>query len=426
MKTLVGIDRALIRLYRSLGLLQYLNGTSQRYSLLYNMTVNNITTAYQKLQLYNDYDGSYSFISDEGKRYSSLYLTSLSFGAMISPMMPYHDNVTLNRTLNWILSHQEQDGSFNDNSPCFHYRFCSNEFRRESLTAIILYSLTHDNASFYMPQFIYQRLFNGDNSPIMRAQRYLISRVPSVKPHYLIITLFEMAFIQNPQITSVLREKIREALLSRQLTVVSENDSKYIKSIEMTSDDQLLLNAMTASLYSYYEDHKTATQIANWLVHQIETHPYYDGILDAIFHTDAWIRVQYLLHQKFNLDNFDVTVNVTIDNREKKQFKITSQTMDLTQLFRFTLPVDQITYSVHGSGVAGVFFYQVLGEQQQQQLEQRSTPFELTQEFTSMPLINEIKAKTCVTYTPSINDLKLIKSDVNRTILVKVELPSGI
>jgi hypothetical protein len=97
------------------------------------MTADNITKACQRLQLLNDTDGSYSFISNEGKKHSSLYLTSLAFGAMISPMMPFRDNVTLNRTLNWILSHQQEDGSFDDNGSCFHYRFCSGEFRRESL-----------------------------------------------------------------------------------------------------------------------------------------------------------------------------------------------------------------------------------------------------------------------------------------------------
>ena len=87
---------------------------------------------------FSDYDGSYSFFSDEGTHRSSLYLTSLAFGAMISPMMPFRDNVTLNRTLTWILSHQQEDGSFDDNGPCFHYRFCASEFRRESLTAIVV------------------------------------------------------------------------------------------------------------------------------------------------------------------------------------------------------------------------------------------------------------------------------------------------
>jgi len=57
--TLVGIDRVLVSLYRSLGLRRYLNETFQTESPLFNMTTDNITTAYQRLQLYNDYVGSY-------------------------------------------------------------------------------------------------------------------------------------------------------------------------------------------------------------------------------------------------------------------------------------------------------------------------------------------------------------------------------
>ena len=94
-KSLVGIDRVLVRLYRALGFRRYLNETMQTDSVDFNMTADNITMAYQHLQLYNNYDGSYSFLSDQTTRYSSLYLTSLTFGAMISPMMSFRDHVTL-------------------------------------------------------------------------------------------------------------------------------------------------------------------------------------------------------------------------------------------------------------------------------------------------------------------------------------------
>jgi hypothetical protein len=163
---LVGVDRALVRLYRSIGLRRHLKDILQTESPLFNMTTLNITTAYKHLQLYNDYDGSYSFMSDDSAPHSSLYLTSLAFGAMISPMMPFYDKVALNRTLNFILSYQQQDGSFDDNGPYFHYQFCSGEFRRESLTAIVLYSLTRENATRSLPIDIHHRLFDGENSPI--------------------------------------------------------------------------------------------------------------------------------------------------------------------------------------------------------------------------------------------------------------------
>jgi hypothetical protein len=131
---LVGIDRAIVCLYRSLGLRRYLNETSQTKSPYFNMTKDNITYADQSLQLFCDYDGSYSMFSNKGTRCSSLYLTSLAFGALISPAMPFHDKVTLDRTLNWILSCQQEDGSFDDNRPCYDLQLFSDEFRRESLT----------------------------------------------------------------------------------------------------------------------------------------------------------------------------------------------------------------------------------------------------------------------------------------------------
>jgi hypothetical protein len=422
---LVGVDRALVRLYRSIGLRRYLNETFQTESPLFNMTTHNITTAYEHLQLYNDYDGSYSVMSDDGAPRSSLYLTSLAFGAMISPMMPFRDNVTLNRTLSWILTRQQQDGSFEDNGPCFHYRFCAGEFRRESLTAIVMYSLTRDNATRHMPEFIRRRLFDGENSPINRAQRYLISRVPDVKPHYLTISLFEMAFIQNPEMSSVLRGKIQEALLSRKLTVAPEDGSRYIKMMDdkMMFEDQLLLNSMSISLYGYFGDYRTSADIARWVVSQIQIHPHYDTLLDAVFQTDAWLKLDCLFRKQFGKEKFDVTVDVSADNGEKRQFRIDSTNMDVTQKFRFTLPCRQITYSVSGFGIAGVAIWEMFSEQEQKFVE--PLPFELTNELTPMPWLTEIKAKTCMTYTPTPKDRQWATDNFNRTMVMEVRVPSG-
>ena len=419
--SLIGIDRALVRLYRSLGLRGYLNETSQTNSPLFNMTSENITTAYQRLQLYQDYDGSYSFISDEGTKYSSLYLTSFAFGAMISPMMPFRDNVTLNRTLEWILSHQQEDGSFDDQSPCFHDRFCTGKFRRESLTAIVLYCLTRDNATEFYPEFISERLFKGEKSPLYRAQRYLISRVPDVKPDLMTISLFEMAFIQNRTLPSELREKIYQALISRKLTPVPEDSSKYIKNTDetMAIDDQLLLNAMTISLYAYFKDYRTTFDIARWLVSHVEAHPHYDTILDAVFRTNAWLNVDCLFRKQFVNEKFEVMIDVSADNGEKRQFKIDSTNFDLTQMMSFTLPVNQITYSIRGFGLASVFIARTYAEPKQQI--QDETLFELTNEFVPMPWFSEVKCKACMTYKPS----NPMPDKANRTIVLEYSIPSG-
>ena len=421
--SLIGIDNAIVRLYRALGLRGYLNETSQTNSRLYNMTFDNITTAYQRLQLYQDYDGSYSFVSDEGTKYSSLYLTSLAFGAMISPMMPFRDNVTLNRTLNWILSRQQEDGSFDDQGPCFHNRFCTGKFRRESLTAIVLYSLTRDNATDFMPKYLYEQLVSGEKSPLYRAQNYLISRVPDVLPDFLTISLFEMAFIQNRSLPSELRQKIYQALINRQLTTVPEDNSRYIKPVDgtMSLDDQLLLNSMTISLYAYFKDYQTTTDIARWVVSQIQNQPQYDNILDAVFRTNAWLNVDCLFRKKFANEKLAVMIDVSTDNGEKQQFQIDSTNFDLTQTFVFTLPVNQITYSIRGFGLAFVGIMKTYAEPKQQ-IKDKSIPIQLTHEFLPMPWFSEVKCKTCMTYT-SVS--KSPTEKVNRTMVIEFEIPSG-
>ena len=419
--SLVGIDQALANLYRSLAFRRYLNESSQTHTLLYNMTTENITRAFQSLQLYRDYEGSYSFVSDEGTTYSSLYLTSLAFGAMLSPYMTVRDNVALNTTLNFILSHQHEDGSFDDESPCYHYRFCSGKFRRESLTAIVLYALTHDNITDSLPEFLAERLMKS----AVHAREYLITRVPDVLPDVLTISLFEMAFIQNCSISTELKNKIHQALIKRELVVNDADNTAYLKSFadHATLDAQILVNSMTASLYAYFGDFATSSRLANWIVQQVDNHPMFDTVLDGIFLADAWLRNVRLFRQRFATDKLDAKVHVTADNGEKFEFFVNSSNMDVSQRVSFTLPVSEITYTVEGYGFVGVRILTKIVKEKFEPTEK--LPFELTQEFKSMPWFNEIQAKTCMKYTPMTTEHKLIDETLNRTMIVKVELPSG-
>jgi hypothetical protein len=251
-----------------------------------------------------------------------------------------------------------------------------------------------------------------------------MSRFPHVKHHLLTRTLFEMAFIQNPDISSELREKIKNALLKRRLTVAPEDNSKYIKMSDkkMTFEDQLLLNSMTVSLYRYFTENQNSADIARWVVSRIQTRPYYDTLLDAVFQTEAWFKVDCLFRKQFGKQNFDVTVDLSADNGEKRQFKIDLTNMDAAQRFQFTLPVRQITYSVTGLGTASVAIWEMFFEQEQKFVE--SLPFQLTNKLKSKPGHYKIKAKTCLTYTPR-QDCQLARDNFNRILVLEIQVPSG-
>jgi hypothetical protein len=345
---------------------------------------------------------------------------------MISPMMPFRDNVTLNRTLTYILSHQEQDGSFFDNGPCYHLRFCSGEYRRETMTALVLYALTHHNASEFMPEFIRYRLFDGEQSPIMRAQRYLESRISTIKPYLTTLTFVELALAQYNRLPESFYQRIREAVVARPLTVVPEDGSKYLKLTDekMSFSDQILVNSMTLSLYARFGDFKTTSAIARYIVSQMQSRPHYDTLFDMIIRTEAWLNTDCLFRRLYSTDKVAVTVDVTTDNGQKQLFKIDEKNIDVTQMISFKLPVQTVTYSISGFGLAGVSLRQVFVEKQQPST-MEPTPFQLTQEFSPMPWHSEIKAKTCMTYTPTQEQRRNMKENWNSTVAVDVQLPSG-
>jgi len=426
--SLVGVDRTIISLWRLLGLRNYLNDTMQVDTPLYAATTGNISLVYQKLQIYNTYNGSYSFISDRGEEQSSLYLTTLALGGLISPLMPVRDNVTLNRTLSWVLSHQQQDGSFINSTSCFHYRFCAGEFRSESLTALVLYSLTRNNVSEFVPEHMRQLLFVGEQSPILRAQRYLLSRLPAVKSDLLTTTLIQLALLQSPLLPVQTREQIFENVRSHQLVVVPEDNSRYIKVMneQYTTEDCLLVNSMILSIYGLFGDYQVTSAMSRWIISQLESKPRYDTLLEGIFMTDAWLTAAYLSRVQGGSDKLSVVVDVTADNGQKQQFRVNPLNADLTQTFTITVPVNQVSYTVSGFGVVAVVIRQIYIEKQQLPVANQPIPFQLSAEFLPMPWLNDITSRTCVTYTPTVQTQKFATDAFNRTIVVEIQLPSGV
>jgi hypothetical protein len=273
-------------------------------------------------------------------------------------------------------------------------------------------------------EFIYNRLYSQD-SPINRAKHYLESRLSDVKRDLLTRTLMQMAYIQNRHLSDEFDEKIREALVKRKLTIVSEDGSKFIKynDDKMTLDDQLSLNAMTMSLYLYFREQETVIDIACWIVCQIQTHSYYDTLLDAVFQTEALLGMDCLVRKCREMEKIAITVDVSADNGEKRKLKIDSTNMNVTQKFHFALPVHQITYSVNGFGPVAVIICETFSEQEQKSVE--PLPFQLTDELTPMPWLTEIEAKTCLIYTPTHKDSQLARDNFNRTLVLEVQVPSG-
>ncbi|CAF0859596.1 unnamed protein product [Didymodactylos carnosus] len=430
-KSFIGVDIPLIGLWRGVLLRRYLNETQQSEVGLMNMTMNNITANYQTLQLFTDVNGTYGYQFNTEKKQSNLFLSTVALGAMLSPLMPFRDNVTINRTLTWILKQQRQDGSFDEMGPCSCQRFCTSEYRRDFMTSLVVYFLSHDNLTHSLPWFVREKLYGtGDSdqqSPMFRAKRYLESRLDQVKNCMLTTTLMELALIQCHKLPTELQQKIRQRIQERQL-ITEEDGSKSVKienEGDMIIENKLLLNTLTLSIYAHYNDYKTTWALARWIVSKLSVHHQMDTLLDAIFMTKAWVHSDCLLrrHMKSTGEKFNIVVDMTVDGR-RQEFRFDETNMDITQQWNLTLPVQQLTYTVSGKGMAGVAIKQVFVDKEQ------ITPpptqeISVRQEFESMSRLNEIRARTCLTYTPKQQEQNRKLANVNSTLVVEVELPSG-
>jgi len=428
-KSFIGVDTPLIRLWRGLLLRRYLNETQQSEHALMNMTWNNITANYQTLQLFTDVNGTYGYQFETEKKQSNLFLSTVALGAMLSPLMPFRDNVTINRTLTWILKQQRQDGSFDEMGPCYYQRFCTSEYRRDLMTSLVVYFLSHHSLIPHLPSFVRQQLYGNDDeqSPMFRARRYLETRLDQVKNCMLTTTFMELALIKWHKLPTELQQKIRQRIQERQM-VTEEDGSKSVKvdnEADMTIENRLLLNAFTLSIYAHYDDFKTTWALSRWIVSKLNVHYHMDNLLDAIFMTKAWVHSDCLLrrHMKSTGEKFNIVVDMTADGR-RQQFRIDETNMDITQTWNLTLPVQQFTYTVSGKGMVGIQIKQVFVDKEQ------VTPpptqeISVQQEFKPMSWLSEIKAKTCLTYTPKQQERNGKLTNVNSTVVIEVQLPSG-
>ena len=80
-----------------------------------------------------------------------------------------------------------------------------------------------------------------------------------------------------------------------------------------------------------YNDWRTVSDIARWIVNQIESQPHYDTVLDAVFRTATWLDTDCLFRKQFGSEKLAITVDVSADSGQKHQFKINSTNMDVTQ-----------------------------------------------------------------------------------------------
>jgi hypothetical protein len=193
---------------------------------------------------------------------------------------------------------------------------------------------------------------------------------------------------------------------------------------KMIFDGQLLVHAMIASLYISYSDYTTASDIIRWVVHGIQTHPYDDTLLNAVFCTEVWCKLNWYFCQALRIEKYDVTVDVTFDKGENKKFKTNSDNMGVTKTFQWTLPVHKISCSVRDFGFVSVRIMRTFAEKEQQQKTIQTSPFKLSQKFISMPYHGEIKAETSLIYKPATKDKQLAKECFNHTMIIEVELPT--
>jgi hypothetical protein len=67
-----------------------------------------------------------------------------------------------------------------------------------------------------------------------------------------------MAFIRSPSLFAQLRSKIHQALADRPMEIDVDDQSKHLK---IDTDDQVLLNSMSTSIFAVYDDLQTSIDL---------------------------------------------------------------------------------------------------------------------------------------------------------------------
>ncbi len=295
-------------------------------------------TGYQRELIYQRSDGSFSAFGDSDEE-GSLFLTAfvLKCFAQATDLI-YIDESVLDKAEEWIIDHQNADGSFDAVGFVCHQDMMGGLKGKTALTAYAAIAL----------------LEAGENVASAKAIDYLEGELGDIDDAYAMAIVSYALELGGSASVGEAHDKLME------MAQEDENGLHWgnIEEVQLMDGDMMPFrtmefnrsNAIEATGYATlalikYGDAFDASRAAKWLVSQRNAYGGYGSTQDTVVALQAL--TEYCSNARANVD---LTVRINAGG-EEKQLRITQNNFDVLQIVE--VPVDEeVTINVEGSGEA--------------------------------------------------------------------------
>lgn len=285
-------------------------------------------TGYQRELTFCRNDGSFSAFGERDDK-GSLFLTAFVLKCFSQAEdLIYIDRDVLKKAKEWILAHQNENGSFDSVGFVHHQELMGGVEGKDALTAYIAIAL----------------LEAGEKSSSAKAIEYLENRLSELNnPYTAAITAYALELAGS---------KAREEAHGKLLALAQEDENglywgggevKPLK--ENAKSIEIEATAYAALALLEHEDVLNASRAAKWLISQRNAHGGFDSTQDTVIALQAL--TEYCSKAQAKVD-----LKVKIDaGGEEKKLRITQANFDVLQLVK--VPINkEVPITVEGEGEA--------------------------------------------------------------------------
>ncbi|NLE95538.1 MAG: alpha-2-macroglobulin, partial [Dehalococcoidia bacterium] len=295
-----------------------------------------MTTGYQRQLTYRRSDGSFSAFGQSDQE-GSLWLTAFVLKAFSEAEgIVYIDEQVIRETLEWVVSHQNSDGSFDPVGFIHHQEMLGGLQGKDALTAYVAVALNEA----------------GESTASRRAVRYLEGRLDGMDDVYtLALTAYALVrdgSASSDEAVSMLMERSRQdengLFWGDTIRPLQEEQQRMPYPVQQNSAAIETTGYATMAL-TLHGDVLDAARAAQWIAAQRNSLGGFGSTQDTVVGIQALVAYQSGARSDVDLD---VTV---VGDGFRKQFTITPHNYDVLQIVQ--LPVDgEFEVLVEGQGKA--------------------------------------------------------------------------
>ncbi|KAI4467982.1 macroglobulin / complement [Holotrichia oblita] len=325
-------EQTMATLTPNLYVLQYLQANNALTKEIKEKILKNLEIGYQRMLTYVHNDGSFSAFGENDKQ-GSMFLTAFvirTFRQMKQYI--FIDDDVVKKAINWIVSHQLENGCFDPMLHLFHEMgLASAKNQTTALTSYVLISILETNTQI-------------DNNVLTNAKKCIINDV-TIDKYTLAISSYALGLLNLTQEVKQRLDKLMElAETSNGLLWWKQSDKSLSSNVEVSS--YVLISLLHQDPVGNLG---TASLIVRWLQSQMNPSGAFYCTTDTVVGLDAISRYAILVNKK--QPHVKIILTTKTDERI---IEITKRDRTKTEVLPLSVYPNQVKAKIQGDGCVSI------------------------------------------------------------------------